>query len=341
MGLLDTQASQNQYYQGNEFGGYQFTSLDDIISQFMIVYVGEDKLISKIKRTDVAFHAQRALAELSFDTFKSIKAQEIVLPPSLTMVLPHDYVNYTKISWSDSAGIKHPLYPTKHTSNPFSIKQNDDGSYFFGEEGNVIKNPEFDTVLSGSWSFTTALRSSAWDSIRQSSGVDANGDAVPVKYYTNYLYDTVATTGGQLEFGILWNNGYGVSGGSKSYAAWQRVDVSLANQIELTATATSGAQQLDGSTILCDYGVVRVGITTTNPDIGWPTSNGDIIPATYGNPYHGTYPSPNTQADNFDLGYVEWSDGTTSEKELLEIDVSAHTEVWVYVQSFHLGRRVL
>ena len=59
MGLLDD-TTQQQYYQGNDFGNYQFTSLDDIINQFMIVYVGEDKIISKIKRTDVAFHAQRA-----------------------------------------------------------------------------------------------------------------------------------------------------------------------------------------------------------------------------------------------------------------------------------------
>ena len=42
MGLLDNQ-TQQEYYQGNNFGDYQFTSLDDIINQFMIVYVGEDK----------------------------------------------------------------------------------------------------------------------------------------------------------------------------------------------------------------------------------------------------------------------------------------------------------
>ena len=70
MGLLDN--TLQQYYQGNDYGNYQFTSLDDIINQFMVVYVGEEKLISKASRIDVAFHAQRALAELSFDTFKSI-----------------------------------------------------------------------------------------------------------------------------------------------------------------------------------------------------------------------------------------------------------------------------
>jgi hypothetical protein len=117
MGLLDN-TTQQQYYQGTDYGTYQFTSLDDIITQFMISYVGEDKIISKIKRTDVAFHAQRAMQELSFDTFKSIKSQEIEVPATLQMVLPQDYVNYTKISRVDSSGIKHPLYPTSRTSNP-------------------------------------------------------------------------------------------------------------------------------------------------------------------------------------------------------------------------------
>jgi len=121
MGLLNQ--TQQDYYQGNDHGSYQFTSLTDIIDQFMVVYVGEDKIIPKAKRLDVAFHAQRALQELSFDTLKSVKAQEITLPPSLQMTLPHDYVNYTKVSWVDSAGIKHLLYPASKTSNPSSIVQ--------------------------------------------------------------------------------------------------------------------------------------------------------------------------------------------------------------------------
>ena len=89
MGLLDN-TTQKAYYESENFGNYQFASLEDIINSFIVAYVGEDKIISKIKRTDVAFHAMRALQELSFDTFKSIKAQEIVLPPSLQMILPHE-----------------------------------------------------------------------------------------------------------------------------------------------------------------------------------------------------------------------------------------------------------
>ena len=129
MGLLDG-TTQQEYYQGNDYGNYQFISLEDIINQFMLVYVGEDKIIPKAKRLDVAFHAQRAMQELSFDTFKSVKAQEIILPASLQMILPQDYVNYTKISWVDSAGIKHLLYPASKTSNPkLGNYQDSDGNY--------------------------------------------------------------------------------------------------------------------------------------------------------------------------------------------------------------------
>ena len=60
MGLLDG-STQRQYYEANTFGGYQFTSLDDIINQFEVAYVGENKIIPKIKRADIAFHAMRAL----------------------------------------------------------------------------------------------------------------------------------------------------------------------------------------------------------------------------------------------------------------------------------------
>jgi len=122
MGLLN-QSAQNYY--GNEsqhYGNnsYQFTSLDDVINNFMVSYVGEDKIISKIKRSDIQFHAMRSMQELSFDTFKSIKSQESVVPPSLKLMLPQDYVNYTNISWVDSSGIQHTIHPTSKTSNPQS-----------------------------------------------------------------------------------------------------------------------------------------------------------------------------------------------------------------------------
>ena len=133
--MLKKLKDQDYYQDAGEYGAYQFTSLKNIINEFMLIYVGEDKIISRARRLDVAFHAQRALAELSFDTLKSFKSMEITVPSTLQMIIPNDYVNYTKISTVDSAGIKHPLYPTKHTSNPLQNPfQNDDGDFILKKE---------------------------------------------------------------------------------------------------------------------------------------------------------------------------------------------------------------
>ena len=134
----------SEYYNNSDLNGYyQFVSLEDIIGYFMAVYVGDEKIIGKASRTDVAFFAQRNLAEMSFDTLKSIKSQQIEVPASLTMVLPHDYVNYAKVSSVDSAGIKHVLYPTKYTSNPFHIRQDADGDYEFPTNEDIMVNSDF------------------------------------------------------------------------------------------------------------------------------------------------------------------------------------------------------
>jgi hypothetical protein len=146
MGLLDNETQRGYYNEPSGYGNYQFTSLDNIINGFMVAYVGEGKLISKVNRTDVQFHGMRALQEFSYDIFRSMKSQEIEVPNTLKMILPQDYVNYTKLTTSGSDGIQRVLYPTGKTSNPTSMQQNDDGDYKFTTELNrkiTITAPEY------------------------------------------------------------------------------------------------------------------------------------------------------------------------------------------------------
>tara|TARA_R100001591_G_scaffold118026_2_gene139141 strand:+ start:895 stop:2370 length:1476 start_codon:yes stop_codon:yes gene_type:complete len=144
MALL-TQTPQQYYNDPNSWGNYQFISLREIIDQFMVVYVGEEKIISKAKRLDVAFHAQRALAELSYDVFRSCKSHEILVPNTLCMTLPQDYVNYRKISWVDNAGIKHRIYPTNCSTNDPSSSpyQDDEGDFEFQVEATFTANQRY------------------------------------------------------------------------------------------------------------------------------------------------------------------------------------------------------
>ena len=132
MGLLSQ--NQSQYYNSSNsanYGDYQFTSLENIINAFMFAYVGEDKIIGKVNRTDVQFHAMRAIQELSYDVLRSFKSQEIEVPNTLSMILPQDYVNYVKLVRIGKDGIERILYPARKTSDPFAITQDADGNYDF------------------------------------------------------------------------------------------------------------------------------------------------------------------------------------------------------------------
>ena len=73
-------------------GNYRYISLSDIVNNFMISYVGKDKVIPRIKRTDVLFHAKRGIQEFSYDVAKVEKIQEIEVPDSLAMVMPQELI---------------------------------------------------------------------------------------------------------------------------------------------------------------------------------------------------------------------------------------------------------
>jgi len=176
MGLLDD-TTQQEYYGGNDYANYQFTSLDNIITQFQIAYVGENKIIPKIKRADIQFFAMRAMQELSFDTFKSIKSEEITIPASLQMILPLDYVNYTSISHVDSSGIKHKIYPASKTSNPTKYQTDANDEYLFDVLGNKIMSGEL--IKNGNFHGSANF----WI-LNESNFADGTGSSQPIELST-------------------------------------------------------------------------------------------------------------------------------------------------------------
>ena len=169
----------------SNFGNYQYVTLSNIINNFMISYVGRDKIISSVDRVDIAFHAQRALQELSYDTLKSIKSQEIQVPASLKMILPQDYVNYVKLAWKDSSGIEHIIYPTSKTSNPSAIKQDSDGNYSFDiDDDTSVPIGERDDTMN----LIDGIDSDTWNAYKS---------ATPSENQDDYQDDTYWPAGGE------------------------------------------------------------------------------------------------------------------------------------------------
>lgn len=154
------------------YGGYQHVSLDDIISNFIVAYVGAEKIINRVRRADVAFHAQRALQEFSYDTFKSTKSFELEVPPTLVVPLPQDYVNYVKISWVElETGTERILYPTRNTSNPRSILQDSDYNLLFDSSTGAL----LESFESTPWTkYKSNVDTSANDDVSDTAGRTAD-----------------------------------------------------------------------------------------------------------------------------------------------------------------------
>ena len=132
------------------YGSYSYLSLNDVINNFMVAYVGTGKLIGSVKRTDVIFHAKRSMQEFSYDTLKSIKSVELNIPPSLSVVIPQDYVNYVRMSWIDFQGVKHIIYPTNNlTINPYENPIQDDRGV--PVQDNFGSNIEGDSITEERW----------------------------------------------------------------------------------------------------------------------------------------------------------------------------------------------
>ena len=151
----------------DNYGSYQYIKLNDVINNFAVGYVGQDKLLPNVKRSDIIFFAKRAMQEFSYDTLKSIKSAELTIPPSLTLVIPQDYVNYVRCSWIDSLGVKHIIYPTNNlTISPYYTQIQDSTG--------IPTQDNFGNDVEG-----TPITQERWHSNSSSLSTELNGNLIP------------------------------------------------------------------------------------------------------------------------------------------------------------------
>ena len=132
-------------------GNYRYISIDDIVSNFIVANVGDDKIITSARQLDVLFHAKRAIQEFSYDISRVEKIQEVEVGDNLTIPMPQDYVNYVQLSWIDDNGLERIIYPTTNTSRPSeSVLQDDNAEYLYdAEEGLLTGSPVVQSKFKG------------------------------------------------------------------------------------------------------------------------------------------------------------------------------------------------
>lgn len=130
MAKIGVDITQNEYYQNNgnaplteNWGTYQYLLLEDIVNNFLLSYVGDDKVINKIDRNEVVFHAKRGLQEIHYDALREIRGFEAEVPETLKLPLPHDFVSLVKVGYAGLDGVVHSIMQNFDASSPTSYLQ--------------------------------------------------------------------------------------------------------------------------------------------------------------------------------------------------------------------------
>ena len=133
-----------QYYtnggvipEDSNWGSYQYVSMSDIVNNFMLMYVGNDKLVNNVDRYTVIFHAKRAIQELNYDALRNIKVIEQEMGDELKMVMPPDYINYVRISVL-SGNLLLPLTENRRPMSATGYLQDNNLDIIFDADGEIV-----------------------------------------------------------------------------------------------------------------------------------------------------------------------------------------------------------
>lgn len=131
-------STSKEYYDSfSRHGEYQYVTMKDIVNNFMMMNVGDDKIINDVPRYQVVHHAKRAIQELSYDALKETNKLEIELGSNLRITMPEDYVQLVRVSYIDDYGRLHPLTQNTHNSLPKAYLQDDSADFTFADDGSL------------------------------------------------------------------------------------------------------------------------------------------------------------------------------------------------------------
>ena len=135
---LPTFTNLDVYYgDSSQYGDYQYTALPEIVNDF-IMSTQDGDWHANAKDSSIIYQAKRGIQKLYFDVAQEIIAIELELNPSYTIPLPHDYINYVRISWVDQYGKLHPMAVDKSSNLSQAYLQDENYNLLFDGSGDIL-----------------------------------------------------------------------------------------------------------------------------------------------------------------------------------------------------------
>lgn len=136
---------ENYYDDSSKWGTYQYSTLKDIVNNFMAVYAGNHSLVNNEERFKVVFHAKKCIRELNYDAVRNVQILELEVGTDLKYILPKDYVDYVRISMYKNGSL-FPMVQNVQTLSALAYLQDSNFNIIFDNDGNAIQpnNSEID-----------------------------------------------------------------------------------------------------------------------------------------------------------------------------------------------------
>jgi hypothetical protein len=135
------------YYDSeSNWGSYQYIPLSKLVDNFMLNFIGDDKLLSNVKRYNVLSHFKRGIQELNYDSAKEVKVLELEVNDNLLIILPHDYVSYVRVSVLGQDGLLRPLSKDTRSEIGFAYLQDHEYNILFDESGYPLEAEETEMI---------------------------------------------------------------------------------------------------------------------------------------------------------------------------------------------------
>ncbi len=199
--------TQQEYYEDKDnWGDYAYVSLKEVVNNYLMSRDESDST-ALVPRFKILYQAKRGLRELYYDVVQEIKAQELELSPTLTVVLPHDYINYVRISWVDDDGKLHPFAEDDRMTVAKVYLQDNEYEILFDEDGELLEGSKKentdtseDSSISCHRSFTpnanlSEVFTNGRFKVDKDSGVirfgsSVEGKSIVLEYVTDGLYNS-------------------------------------------------------------------------------------------------------------------------------------------------------
>lgn len=135
-----------QYYSDEQnFGSYQFVSLQEIIDGFWSEITGnDDHYLKGTKRSLLLRYAKNAIREVTRSNTSRRASFTITVPTSLSWPVPQDYVMYSSISLVELDQITgsyylHPIDVSTELNTAIDYLQDNNGDLLFDNDGYILE----------------------------------------------------------------------------------------------------------------------------------------------------------------------------------------------------------